>query len=228
MNGTAPKGATDTQMVDVAADVPLVIRATVGDIRVRGWQRQQVSIAIDRSASASDLPLVVQHVEGKLVISLEQGKGRKDQAVRANLTVVVPTQQELEAVELFEGRLTLDGLRGGVSARVERGSVEARNMGGSVRLETTLGSIRLEHEATTAPGPIRLRTFNGDVSLRFSRLPPHLRLLALTMNGTIESAVPLTRRAGLGPQFAETTLGRGEPVVSIDVVTGRIEIETGS
>jgi hypothetical protein len=35
----------------------------------------------------------------------------------------------------------------------------------------------------------------------------------------------LTRRDTWGPRWGETTLGKGEPVISLDVVTGLIEIK---
>jgi hypothetical protein len=36
----------------------------------------------------------------------------------------------------------------------------------------------------------------------------------------------LNRRETWGPRWAEATLGKGEPVISIDVVTGLIEIKS--
>ena len=49
--------------------------------------------------------------------------------------------------------------------------------------------------------------------------------MALALNGTITSQLPLTLKAGWGPRWGEATIGRGEPVVSLDVVTGDIRIE---
>ena len=76
-------------------------------------------------------------------------------------------------------------------------------------------------------GLLRLRAFNGDVRLQLAAVPADARILALALNGTISSAVPLTLKTGWGPRFGEATLGRGAPVISIDVVTGRVEITTG-
>jgi hypothetical protein len=50
--------------------------------------------------------------------------------------------------------------------------------------------------------------------------------MALALNGTINSDIPLTMKDTWGPRWGEATLGKGEPVVSIDVITGRIEIRT--
>ena len=53
---------------------------------------------------------------------------------------------------------------------------------------------------------------------------PSARLL----NGTIASDIPLTMKDTWGPRWGEATIGSGEPVISIDVVTGRIEIRTAA
>ena len=50
------------------------------------------------------------------------------------------------------------------------------------------------------------------------------RILALALNGQITSSIPLTMRDTWGPRWGETTLGKGEPVISLDVVTGSIAI----
>jgi hypothetical protein len=36
----------------------------------------------------------------------------------------------------------------------------------------------------------------------------------------------MTTRDTWGPRWSEATLGKGEPVISIDVVTGKVEIRT--
>ena len=71
---------------------------------------------------------------------------------------------------------------------------------------------------------MRLRVFNGPLRVRFPRLPANARLLAVTLRGTITSDIPLTRKEQFGPRFGETTLGSGDPVMSMDVVYGDISI----
>ena len=54
--------------------------------------------------------------------------------------------------------------------------------------------------------------------------PENARILAVTLNGQIRSDIPLTMKDQFGPRFGETTLGNGEPVMSLDVVKGDIAI----
>ena len=71
---------------------------------------------------------------------------------------------------------------------------------------------------------MRLRVFNGPLRVRFARTPANARILALTFNGAIRSDVALTKKDRFGPRFGETTLGSGDPVLSMDVVKGDIVI----
>jgi DUF4097 and DUF4098 domain-containing protein YvlB len=74
-------------------------------------------------------------------------------------------------------------------------------------------------------GLLRLRTFNGDVRLTLAERPTDARVLALALNGSIESNLTLTMKDTWGPRWGEATLGKGEPVISIDVITGTIDIK---
>jgi hypothetical protein len=82
----------------------------------------------------------------------------------------------------------------------------------------------VERGSLSRDGLIRLRTFNGDVALELASRPEHARVLALSMGGSIDSEIPLTRRERWGPRWAEATIGDGEPVISVDVVNGNIAI----
>ena len=95
-----------------------------------------------------------------------------------------------------------------------------------MRLETGIGSVTLTGARLTANGLLRLRSFNGDVRLSLAERPVDARILALAVNGHITSDIPLTQRNTWGPRWGEATLGKGEPVISIDVVTGMVEIKS--
>lgn len=104
--------------------------------------------------------------------------------------------------------------------------IEGRDLSGTLRLETGIGSVTLTATRLSANGLLRLRAFNGDVRLSLAERPADARILALALNGPIKSDIPLTTRDTWGPRWGEATLGKGEPVISIDVVTGSIEIKS--
>jgi hypothetical protein len=209
---------------------PISIRATVGDISIAGSQSDAIEVAIARSAPTPDaLAAISADIEaegGGLRISAVQPAAGRDARLRGSITLKVPIDQPIAALDLFEGSVALLDLRGGVRATVEHGSIAAVGLGGPIHLETGIGDIHLENAALAADA-IRLRTFNGNVALSFPATPPHARILALSLDGSIQSDIPLTLRNTFGPRFGETTLGGGGPLVSIDVVSGRIRITRG-
>ena len=112
------------------------------------------------------------------------------------------------------------------SADIRRGPIEGRDLSGTLRLESGIGSVVLTGTRLSTDGLLRLRAFNGDVRLTLAERPADARILALVLNGRITSDIPLTMKDTWGPRWGETTLGKGEPVISLDVVTGTIEIKT--
>jgi hypothetical protein len=149
--------------------------------------------------------------------------------IRAGIGDITVVEANVPDVEV-DGRA--DVVRGpdSVMVTVLGHSVTVRIPGNQplrARLETTIGDIRIERAAFVSGDVLRLRTFNGDVALGLSESPEHARILALSLGGTIQSQVPLARRTIAGPRFAEATFGRGDALVSIDVVQGDIRIAIG-
>jgi len=208
-------------------DLPIFVEATVGEISISGSDRPDLDIEVrraGRNATDATLPLVVDESPDAVRVSAVQPDEATDPAIRSVMTILAPAKARFESVDLVEGRLSLSNLSGAVSARVSRGDVTASRLSGRVRIETGIGDIELDRADLVPGGLIRLRAFNGHVTLRFARRPADARILALVLNGDIRSDIPLQRTDRFGPRFAETTLGRGAPVVSLDVVTGTITI----
>ena len=208
----------------------LSIEVTVGSVRIDGWDRADVEIVIDRHvptvADRARLPIAIDDSPARVAIRAVQSDHGTDAALRADLVVRVPRAALIEIVRVMEGRLVLNGLRGSVTADLRRGPIEASDLSGSIRLETSIGPITVDGARLVAGGVLRLRTFNGDIRLRLSERPADARIMALALNGSIVSTIPLTMKDTWGPRWGEATFGAGEPVISLDVITGTIDIRS--
>jgi hypothetical protein len=217
-----------TRTIPLAPGTAISVHVTIGDIRVTGWDRPEVSIDIVRRApntvQLQRIPAVVEETRDGLLVRASQSDGGREATLRADIVLRVPVAAQLREATVFEGRLELTGLNGTSSARVERGDIIAKQVSGSIRLETTMGNIRIDGGTLSPEGMMRLRTFNGDVALALLEKPEHARIMALSMGGTITSDIPLTMKERFGPRFGEATLGKGEPPISIDVVNGNVAI----
>jgi hypothetical protein len=217
-----------TRTVDLSSGRRVSVNITIGELRILGEPRQDALLEIVRTAPTlaglNRILLASEESATEVRFTAVQANDDKDPAYRTDLTMRVPRAANLSAIRIAEGRLTLQSFAGNIDATVRRGSIDATDVQGTVRLETEIGDITVNRARLLADGLLRLRTFNGDVRLSLAERPSDARILALALNGTIASDIPLQKKESWGPRFGEATLGKGEPVMSIDVVTGRIVI----
>jgi hypothetical protein len=200
-----------------------------GKITITGRPRPDVRIEIVRrapdAAALARLPVDISTLDDALRLSIRQPGGATDAELVSDVVLEVPTAARVESVDIGEGALELRDLRGRITAVVRHGPITATQISGTIRLETNIGDVELKAARLAPGGLLRLRTFNGDVRVSLVERPADARILALALNGTIRSAIPLTVKDAWGPRWAEATLGKGEPVMSIDVVNGAIVID---
>ena len=206
------------------------LEITIGRVSIEGSNRSDAQIDIVRHAPTAEgltrIPVEVVEEAEDVRIRGVQADGGTDPAYRTDVTLRVPGSALIRSVRILEGQLTLSALHGSVTADIRRGPIEATGLQGTVRLEAGIGNVIVSRARLSPEGLLRLRAFNGDVRLTFAEKPADARIMALALNGTISSDIPLTMKDTWGPRWGEATLGKGEPVVSIDVITGRIEIHS--
>jgi hypothetical protein len=211
---------------------PIRIDATIADLRIVGSNRVDVEIEVVRHApSAADLrtfPAVIDDAPGVLRIGVVQQADGRDPALRSEITIRAPAGALFESVRVFEGHVVLDGLRQACDVDLRRGPIEASHLAGRIRLETGVGAIDVKGSELTAGGMMRLRVFNGLLRVQLVQRPENARILAVTFHGRVTSDIPLTMKDQFGPRFGETTIGTGEPVMSLDAVNGDIAITVES
>lgn len=224
--------ATDrqTHTVPLPAGKSLSIEVTIGTVRIEGWDKPDAEIVVERhapnAAQLPRIPLIIDDTSARVTVRVLQTETTTDPAIRADVTVRLPRSAAVDHVQVLEGRIAIEGFSGRINADIRRGPIDGKDLSGTVRLEAGIGSVTLAGARLSANGLLRLRSFNGDVRLSLAARPVDARIMALALNGHVKSTIPLTTRDTWGPRWAETTLGKGEPVISIDVVTGSIEIKS--
>jgi hypothetical protein len=230
----ATRDASDrhTQLLPLPDGKPLVIEITIGAVRIEGWDRPEAEITVERRAPNASLlsrvPVQIAEVPPGVVVRALQADHATDPAIRSDVTVRLPRSATIERVQVMEGRIDIVGFSGAITGDIRRGPIEGKDITGTVRLESGIGSVTLTNARLMPNGLLRLRVFNGNVTLSLAERPLDARITALALNGSIASEIPLTLRDTWGPRWGETTIGKGEPVIAIDVVTGRVEIKSPS
>jgi hypothetical protein len=222
--------ATDrmSRLLPISPGTPIHLDATIADVAIAGSNRSDVQIDIERHApTAADLkkfPVLVDARADGIHVSIVQNQDGRDPNLKSTIAIAVPVSARLEAIRVFEGRVRLSRVRSSCDVDLRRGAIDAVDLAGRVRLEAGIGRVDVRDSELTAGGMMRLRVFNGPLRVRFARPPASARILALTLNGSIASDIPLTMKDRVGPRFGETTLGSGDPVLSMDVVKGDIRL----
>jgi DUF4097 and DUF4098 domain-containing protein YvlB len=218
------------QVVTLPAAKPLSIDITIGSVRIEGSNRADAEIVVERRApSAAQLarvPLAIDDTPARVSVRAIQTDNTTEAALRADVTVRVPRAALIDRVQVLEGKISVQGFSGQLSADIRRGPIDGRDLSGTLRLEAGIGSVTLTDARLSPNGLLRLRSFNGDVRLSLAERPTDARIMALALNGQVKSEIPLRVRDTWGPRWAEATLGKGEPVISLDVVTGMVEIKS--
>ena len=219
-----------TQVIPLPPGKPLSIEVTIGNVKIDGWDKADAEIVIERrapdKAQLSRVPIVIDDTPARVSVRALQTENTTDPAYRADVTVRVPRAALIDRVQVLEGRIAIEGFSGTLTADIRRGPIDGRNVSGTLRLEAGIGSVTVSEARLSENGLLRLRSFNGDVRLSLAARPADARIMALALNGHVKSDIPLTRRDTWGPRWGEATLGKGEPVISLDVVTGTVEIKS--
>ncbi len=227
---TADVTDRQTRTIPLPPGKTLSIEVTIGTVKIDGWDRPDVEIVVERRAPApaqlTRLPLAIEDLPARVSVRALQTDNTTDPALRADVTVRVPRTAVIERVQVLEGRIAVEGFSGTLTADIRRGPIDGKAVSGTLRLESGIGSVTITDARLSANGLLRLRAFNGDVRLSLAERPADARIMALALNGHVKSEIPLTRRDTWGPRWAEVTLGKGEPVISLDVVTGTVEIKS--
>jgi len=221
---------SQTRVVPLPAGKSLAIEITVGTVRIEGWDKAEAEISIERHAPSTAqldaLPIVFEDLPSRISVRVTQADNATDPVFRSDITVRVPRTALIDRVQVLEGRILVSRFSGTLTADIRRGPIEGKDLSGTLRLESGIGSVIVMGARLSPDGLLRLRAFNGDVRLTLAERPADARIMALALNGSITSQIPLAMKNTWGPRWGEATLGKGEPVISLDVITGTIEIRS--
>ena len=231
LRGAAPVTDRTSRVVPIAAGTPIRVDATIADVTITGASRSDLRVDVERRVPSRDdlsrLPLTIDSGPDGVRVAVVQEHDARDANAKAVITIAAPLDAVLQSVRVFEGSVRLTNLKGSCDVDLRRGVIDADRLAGRIRLESGLGGIDIRDSELTPGGMMRLRVFNGPLRVRFARPPANARILAVTLNGAINSAIPLAMKDRFGPRFGESTLGSGDPVLSADVVKGDISLTVG-
>ncbi len=180
---------------------------------------------------------VLEHDGGVTICTHYPGRGNRCSAggggrmsVHDN-DVAVDYEVRVPAGVAFTGRAVnggvgAEGLAGDVLAQSVNGSIDV-STSGAVTAETVNGSIRASTGVSHWKDQMSFRTVNGRIELMLPE-DADAEVSAVSVNGAIETDLPLRVQGRWGPKRLSGTIGHGGGKLSLETVNGRIRLRTRS
>ncbi len=177
--------------------------ATSGDVRIIGWERNEVRLAGTVSGSADSIEVASSgarvSIEGPPPEDHRGGGGDVDLEVR------VPLRSRIEG-ETLAASFTIEGVRGAIALETISGSISIR---GPVRIiEAASVSADVQIQSDEPLERVSLETVSGGIELS-GALAPNARVEAESVSGTIEVRVPSASSATFSVETFSGSLKNG-------------------
>jgi Putative adhesin len=217
----------------LAADGRLSLADVSGNIRITGWDRNEVQLdAVKYADTEEDLQAIRIDVDARpdgIEIETKYPHHFFDDhhSGRVDYTLSVPNQARIDSVKLVSGDLRLEGLRGDVDASSVSGEIRAEGLTGAVHLSGVSGSIEANFDRELGRR-VSLSTVSGSIVLGL--VPDaNAAVSAATVSGGIHSDLPIQadRHQFVG-QSLHGRLGNGAGQIDLHTVSGSIDIRRTS
>jgi hypothetical protein len=230
-----PLEQTTEKLYPVNEDVNLSIRNTDGSIRIYGSTVAEINVqAIKKAFTAERLDKIVVDVSARAgSVSIETNFppkpnwGFSDRSGTVDYTIVIPQTAQISRMELANGEILVDGMRGSnVRAVLGSGRLFGHNCFGNIDLAVTSGNLTLAYDwweqrkfsvsATIAKGNI-WAFIPGDAAFH---------LIAESVNGNIvnDFAEKQERRAGRLNKIDTVVRNGAETGIKTQATDGNIKI----
>jgi len=179
----------------LAADGRVSLNNYTGTVQIMTWERAEVKMsAVKRSyvperltevkiniaSNASYLNIESKYAQKNLHWSDDE-RGRLENSARVDYVLTVPRGARLDKIELHNGTINLDGVKGDVVINTLNGNVSFGSLTGNVKVSTLNGRIEATLGEMGADQQVALSSVNGQILA--SLVSENVRLSASTMNG---------------------------------------------
>jgi DUF4097 and DUF4098 domain-containing protein YvlB len=206
-----------------------------GSISVKGWDRPEVSIQVEKKGSSEeyvneirvDIDASPQSLSIKTVYPHRYFGwlwGWHDHG-QVRITVTAPVSAELERVATVNGAVTIDGIGGPIEAEAVNGGIHATGLRGTAKLTTVNGSIHAEVGALDPAARLNLETVNGSIVVLLPK-DAGATVNASTINGRISCDLPVhSTETGFVLNKFTGVIGAGGGSIRATTVNGSVRLQ---
>ena len=140
-----------------------------GDVRIFGWDRDEVEVQAVKSAAIglelAEAQIDVESGDGFVAIRTKYDIHNQADPASVEYRVSVPRTARLDEIRLVNGTVEITGVAGQVKASSVNGAVRAQKLAGDTVLSTVNGELQADFESMSAAHAISLRSTNGPIVL---------------------------------------------------------------
>jgi hypothetical protein len=211
-----------------------------GAITIRTWERAEVSVQADKSASSEEYLKAI-HVDiesGPDSISVKATSPKHELSWRnlffwtwslgesgsVRLTLMVPSAARLDRIAGVNGSITLEGTHGYADVTTVNGAIRATGLREGA-FKTVNGSIHAEVDHFDSAAHLTATTVNGSVAIL---LPKDVgaNVHASTVNGGISCDFPIEADNGVFGHNLHGNIGPGGGSIRVTTVNGAVHLQS--
>lgn len=216
----------------VAPSVNVSLSNINGSVRITAWDRNEVQLDAVKTANTQEklnqAEIRVDASENRIHIQTHYPEHiNNNNPATVEYELHVPRMARLDKIDLVNGKLDIDGVKGAVSGASVNGSITGRGLTGDVELSTVNGGVSSELIDLGNARHVKLSSVNGHVELAMPK-DANAHLTANTVSGSITSDFALNIHKGWVGSDLDTTMGSGTTRVELSNVNGSIKIHGGN
>lgn len=202
-----------------------------GAVRVDAWDRNEVQILAEKSASSeaalSDIEIEIRGEDDRIEVKTHLPKSDwlfSGEGGEVSYEILAPESARITAITV-NGRVRIEGFAGSTQAKSVNGAIDVIDAAGEVDSSTVNGKIEVAYAALPDTASHAMATVNGAVSIELPESAAgHFEVN--TVNGGISSDFPLEiNKAKFGNfRSVSDSIGDGGGRFAIKTVNGQVNI----
>lgn len=239
--GATTLDQTFDRTYDVRPGARLVLDNVNGRVTVTAWNLPRVRVRAEEHVESHDSDVARKTMAGLVNVAADANGLRihtnhpknadgffawlagMSVQTRVNYEITVPRAMNLD-VETVNGTLAASNVNGVLRFSTVNGRINLERCGGEVDASTTNGGIAAEMLTVTPGRPVNLSTTNGRILVAVPRTMA-ASVDAGTVNGSINSDIPMLTRASSRHSLRGTMNGGGHAELRLHTTNGSIEIK---
>lgn len=221
------------QSFDVSDNASFRLDNVNGSVKISSWDKAEIKVTATITADNQDdrENIIVDMKQTSVGVNVEtrykekQGWGRNSNSGKVEYIVSVPSDTSLSDIDLVNGSLTINGVKGEVNAELVNGSIKAHGLANNGEFSSVNGSIKITYaELSNDLDRIDVETVNGSIKVS---MPKSLSATveAETMHGSIKTDFGLVAEKNMFTgRHLNGEVGNGDVKITMESVNGSVKL----